>query len=152
MRFYTQRVPSSIVQQLDRGFADFFRGIATAEPVCSSDPRMTVLEFDDRYEVEMDVPGVSAEAVSLEMEDGVLKVVGKRPTPEVEANVKVIADERSRADFSRSVQLEKDIETEQIEAELNAGVLRIRLPKRTEAQSRKIEIRRVGNVQTNQQS
>jgi HSP20 family protein len=152
MRFYTQRVPSNFVQQLDRGFADLFRGLAPADPACATDPRMTVLEFDDRYEVEMDLPGVPSEAVSLEMEDGVLKVVGKRPIPEVEANVKVIADERSRADFCRTLQLEKDIETEQIEAELNAGVLRIRLPKRTEAQSRKIEIRRVGAVQTSQQS
>jgi HSP20 family protein len=152
MRFYTQRVPSSIVQQLDRGFADFFRGLTPNESTCASDPRTTVLEFDDRYEVEIDVPGVPSEAVSLEMEDGVLKVVGKRPVPEVEASVKVIADERSRAEFCRTVQLEKDIETEQIDAELNAGVLRIRLPKRTEAQSRKIEIRRVGGVHTNQQS
>jgi HSP20 family protein len=151
MRFYTQRFPSNLAQQLDRGFADFFRGAASAESTHGSDPRMTVLEFDDRYEVEMDLPGVPSEAVSLEMEDGVLKVLGKRPVlvPEADANVKVIADERSRADFSRSLRLQKDIEAEQIEAELNAGVLRIRLPKRTEAQSRKIEIRRVGAVPRN---
>lgn len=152
MRFYTHRLPSDLVRHLDRGFADFFRDMSSGEDKCSNDPRMSVLEFDDRYEVQMDLPGVSSENVSVEMEDGILRVFGKRTIPDTDSTARVVADERSRADFCRTLKVEREIEVAQIDAELNAGVLQIRLPKKSEVQPHRIQIRNATATHTGQSS
>jgi len=142
MKCSTNRCRTSVFDELGREL-DQWMGMAPVRDAFSSDdPRLSLLVFDNRYVVECDLPGVSIDNVSLQIEDGVLTISGKRTAVVEDENVKVVFDERPSAEFTRRVQLAKDIDQTAVDAELMNGVLRVTIPKRAEVLPRKIEIRR----------
>jgi HSP20 family protein len=101
-----------------------------------------MLAFDNRYVVECDLPGVTIDNVTLQIEDSVLTISGKRTIAATDENVKVLFNERSADEFSRRIQLARDVDQSAVDAELINGILRITIPKRTEVLPRRIEIKR----------
>lgn len=104
-------------------------------------PHLDVVETPNEYLIAVDLPGVKPEDVKVEMEEGKLTISGKRETL-VEENTKhVHRIERTKGTFHRVVTLPREIDTENIDAKYEQGVLHITLPKLAERQPRKIEIR-----------
>lgn len=141
MRCNTPRSRTNVFDELDRGLSQLMRGVP-ADAVSSDDPRLSLLAFDNRYVVECDLPGVAIENVSVQVEDGVLTISGRRAAVAGDENVRVLLNERPAAEFARRIQLARDVDQSAVEAELTGGVLRITIPKRSEVMPRKIEIRR----------
>ena len=92
-------------------------------------PLADAYEDEGNYIVRFELPGVSKEDVTVEMNDSVVTVKGERK------------DERAGAEsaisFTRSVQLPEGIDSEKAEAKLEKGILVVSFPKR-EASTKKL--------------
>ncbi|KAI9322045.1 HSP20-like chaperone, partial [Zopfochytrium polystomum] len=82
------------------------------------------------YLVKADVPGVKKEEVSLSVKDDVLTISGERTTSTDENNEHRHIVERAYGRFSRSIQLPKDANPDEISATMEDGVLKLTITKR----------------------
>ncbi|MEE2034356.1 Hsp20/alpha crystallin family protein [Rhodococcus chondri] len=92
----------------------------------------------DRFVVEFDLPGVNADSLDLDVERNTLTVHAERPA--LDENQEMVAAERPRGVFSRQLFLGENLDTDKIEANYEAGVLRVTIPVAERAKPRKIEI------------
>ena len=92
----------------------------------------------DEFVVEFDLPGVSPESIDLDVERNVVTVRAERPTRD--ENVEMLAAERPRGVFSRQLVLGETLDTDNIAASYDTGVLTLRIPVAQQAKPRKIEI------------
>ena len=94
---------------------------------------------DDEFVVCFDLPGVSLDAIDIDIERNVLTVKAeRRPTTPGEAKVEI--SERTLGVFSRQLFLGDTLDAEHITADYDAGVLTLRIPVAEKAKPRKIEI------------
>ena len=105
-------------------------------------PPVTVSETSDELLFSMELPGMSEEQVSIEVENDVLTISGEkteeRTEDDEERNVHVW--ERNYGSFRRSFTLPRAVDSSNARARFDKGVLEIRLPKSQEAKGRRIEI------------
>lgn len=118
--------------------ANRIEGVPGEERVAGR-PAVDVYEFDDRYELHIDVPGMSKDDVSVEFEDGWLAVKGNRKR-DVPDGAKVLRAGRRTGDFHNRVSLGDEVDVEGITAEVRDGVLSVVIPKSDRAKSRQIPI------------
>lgn len=88
-----------------------------------------IYEGTDELLLLADLPGVSPEGLSVSFEAPELRIEGKRGTGD---NASV---------YSRTFRVSEQIDPAGISAELNSGVLRLRLAKAAHTKPRKIEVR-----------
>lgn len=93
----------------------------------------------DSFVVELDIPGIDPDAVDLDVERNVLTIRAERPAFGREGT-EMIASERQRGVFSRQLILGDTLDTENVEANYDAGVLRLRIPIAEKAKPRKITV------------
>jgi HSP20 family protein len=94
----------------------------------------------DRFVVAFDLPGVSPEAIELDVERNVLTVKAERRPIVTGDQVEMQVAERPLGVFSRQLFLGDTLDTENIEAGYEAGVLTLRIPIAERAKPRKIAI------------
>ncbi|OBB98697.1 Hsp20/alpha crystallin family protein [Mycobacterium sp. 852002-40037_SCH5390672] len=99
----------------------------------------------DQFVVEFDLPGINEQSLDLDIERNVVTVRAERP--DVNSGREMLATERTRGVFSRQLVLGDNLDTEQIDASYDAGVLRLRIPVAEKAKPRKIAVNRGGNRQ-----
>jgi len=92
----------------------------------------------DTFHIEFDLPGVDANSIDLDVERNVVTVKAERPTRASDAEL--IAAERPRGVFSRQLILGDNLDTSQITANYDAGVLTLQIPVAEQAKPRKIAI------------
>ncbi|WP_438489936.1 Hsp20/alpha crystallin family protein [Streptomyces sp. S186] len=94
----------------------------------------------DVYVITLDIPGVDADAIDIDLERNMLTVKAeRRPTAKGE-NVQMELSERPLGVFSRQLMLADTLDAERIEATYEAGVLTLRIPIAERAKPRKITI------------
>ncbi|MFI6495622.1 Hsp20/alpha crystallin family protein [Streptomyces sp. NPDC050564] len=94
----------------------------------------------DEYVVAFDLPGVSAEAIDIDVERNMLTVRAERRPVAKSDNVQMELSERPLGVFSRQIVLADTLDTEHIKADYDAGVLNLRIPIAERAKPRKIAI------------
>jgi HSP20 family protein len=99
----------------------------------------------DTFRVEFDLPGVTPESIDLDVERNVVTVRAERPARASDAEL--IAAERPRGVFSRQLVLGDNLDTENIAASYNTGVLTLQIPVAEQAKPRKIAISGTGGDQ-----
>ena len=130
-------------REMDRLFDSFGPSREDAPTVWA--PRADIAESDDAYHLTLDLPGIASDRLDVTFEDGTLKVSGEREATRASESGRVHRVERSYGRFFRSFTLGNDVDPEGIEADLQDGVLTLRVPKAETAQPRRIEVRsRVG--------
>jgi HSP20 family protein len=103
-------------------------------------PRFDIKENKDSYLFSADLPGVKDEDLDISLTGNQLTISGKRDSEHQEENENYFVLERRYGTFSRSFTLPDSANTESVKAELKEGVLRVELPKRVEAQPRKVTL------------
>ena len=96
----------------------------------------------DAYTIDVELPGVTADGVEVELVGADALVVRgtKRDAREARGDG-FIFSERSYGSFQRSFQIPGDVDTEKIDADFADGVLTVKLPRKAEA-ARSIKVRR----------
>ncbi len=97
-------------------------------------------ELDDRYHVELEVPGVKKDEINLSLKNDILTISWNRKREEKKEKSKRKSYERSEGSFTRSFNVDS-ADPEKINASLKDGVLKIELPKHENAKPKKIEIK-----------
>ncbi|MGW5284248.1 Hsp20/alpha crystallin family protein [Streptomyces collinus] len=92
------------------------------------------------YVVAFDLPGVSPEAIDIDVERNMLTVKAERRPAAKSDSVQMELSERPLGVFSRQLVLADTLDTERIEADYDAGVLTLRIPIAERAKPRKIAI------------
>jgi HSP20 family protein len=127
----------NVQDEMHRMFHDL---VLTGEPGLSAWlPAVDVHESDTSYTLQFDLPGVAAQDVRIEMNDGQLTVKGERKSVELEG-VNAHRKERVTGTFERSFRLRARVDTDGIKATYKDGVLTIDVPKAKEAVKREIPI------------
>jgi HSP20 family molecular chaperone IbpA len=101
-------------------------------------PPVDIYENGDALIVTADLPGVSKENLDVRVENNLLTIRGK---PSHLASGEPIYREYELASFFRQFELNEKVDQANISAELQHGVLMLRLPKAQEAKPRKIEVK-----------
>jgi HSP20 family protein len=120
---------------------DLSRFLATPGGGSAFLPPADVLVNDKGVTVYMDVPGLRAEDLEVELEQDMLSVRGERRPPWESLDGCSARIERTFGRFERTLRVTSGLDPDAIEASLDAGVLELRLPKPAEHQPRKIEIK-----------
>ncbi|MFF9147355.1 Hsp20/alpha crystallin family protein [Streptomyces sp. NPDC014861] len=94
----------------------------------------------DDFVVAFDIPGVTADAIDIDVERNMLTVKAERRPVAKADGVKVELSERPLGAFSRQIVLADTLDTERIQADYDAGVLTLRIPIAERSKPRKISI------------
>ena len=92
----------------------------------------------DKFVVEFDLPGSDVSSIDIDVERNVLTVRADRPARE--GIEELVAAERPRGVFSRQLILGDNLDTEHVNANYQAGVLRLEIPVAEKAKPRKISV------------
>ena len=103
-------------------------------------PRADIYENGEAIAVVADMPGVDESSLDITLEDDVLTINGYVEATEPEGYRLAYAEYRV-GDYQRAFKLSNQIDQDAIEATLKNGVLRLHLPKVTEARMRKIAVK-----------
>jgi len=105
-------------------------------------PAVDFDDDDDSYTLSVELPGVKSDDIDVTVTDNVLRITGekraKRESDEPGRSVR----ERSYGRFSRAIRLPENVNSDDIEASFEDGVLEIEIPKSAEAHGvgRRVEI------------
>jgi len=119
-----------VFQQMVSGARDGLRQMAMP---------MDAYRNGDSFLIQLDLPGVSAESVELTVEDNVLTIKADRLAPSRAEDVEVLIAERPYGTFTRQVVLGSSLDTQNIEAHYEAGVLTVVIPTAPHAKPRRIK-------------
>ncbi|MCF6173037.1 MAG: Hsp20/alpha crystallin family protein [Campylobacteraceae bacterium] len=111
--------------------------------ISSFTPTINSREADDAYYVEVDLPGVTKEDISIDVKDNVLTISGERKIRNETKENNYYKVESRYGKFVRNFTLPKDVDTQKIVASNKNGVLEVKIPKQeiTESKPKKIEIK-----------
>ena len=137
LRYEPWALVSRLHQQLDKALnqdADSF------ESNVSWIPQVDVREEAERFVVTADLPGVEGKDIEVTAEKGVLTVRGERRSEKKAENDGYTRIERASGTFLRRFTLPETADAEAIKATHVNGVLELSIPKRPQAQPRRISV------------
>ena len=143
VRWEPVRELNSLQTEMNRLFNTFFDTPANGGnggAVRRRVPSMDLAETETHFVLRADLPGLSEEDVSIELDDNVLTVAGERKSEHEEKQEGYYRVERSFGQFRRSLTLPEGVDAEGIAATFDKGVLEIRVPKPEERKPRKVAI------------
>ena len=94
--------------------------------------RTDVKEHDDKYEVDIELPGFRKEDVKAELKDGYLTITALKEVKNEQKNEsgKYVRRERYTGNMSRSFYVGEKVTQEEIHAKFEDGVLKLQIPKK----------------------
>ena len=96
-----------------------------------------IYEKDNKYHVEMDIPGFNKEDISIDINDGYLTVEATKGEDREEKDKNYIRRERTYGQIKRQFYV-GNVDTEKTKAEFNNGTLKIVIPKVEEKETKKL--------------
>jgi HSP20 family protein len=125
-----QAWPSSMASMRGITPFEFFDRIAdTRLPLCD------VIDRGDRYEINLEVPGINKEKIDVKATKYSITVSGSQTEKTKEKGKKYVYSERSYKSFHRQIPFTQEIVPSQINAKVNEGVLEINVPKKNPTKS-----------------
>lgn len=104
-------------------------------------PPVDVHEDEDALVLRAELPGVKQEDIDVSIDANVLTLKGERRLETEQEGRRYHRVERAFGSFVRQFQLPTNVDSQAIEAKLEHGILTLRLPKKAELKSRKIEVK-----------
>ncbi|MFI5221356.1 MAG: Hsp20/alpha crystallin family protein [Bacteroidia bacterium] len=130
-------IPSQMMNLFDEFFND---SIGKFERNVFFTPRVDVAENAKQFEIHVSLPGLKKEEVKLDVDGEMLTISGERKFKNEDKENKYHLVENFYGYFSRSFNLPENIDKTNISAELNDGILNVKLPK-TEVKENKTSIK-----------
>ena len=102
-------------------------------------PPADVEETEDAYVIELDLPGVDKKDIDIEVSGRRLVVQGERKEKERVGMLR--RQTRTVGRFRYEVMLPEQVNGDEIDASMDGGVLRLRVPKQKDGQRRRVEVK-----------
>jgi HSP20 family protein len=125
------------VNSLFRDFNDGESSLTTTNFI----PAVDIYEDEKRIVLKLEVPGIPEKDLDVTVENNTLVVKGERKFEKEEKEENFHRIERRYGSFSRAFTLPTTVETENIDAKYENGVLKLELKKKPEAQAKQIKVK-----------
>jgi HSP20 family protein len=103
-------------------------------------PAVDIYEDAQKVVLKLEVPGIDEKDLDIRVENNTLTVKGERKFEKEEKEENFHRIERRYGSFFRAFTLPSTVNTESVQASYNAGVLKLELAKKPEAQPKQIKI------------
>jgi HSP20 family protein len=103
-------------------------------------PAVDIYEDAQKVTLKLEVPGIDQKDLDIRVENNTLTVKGERKFEKDEKEENFHRIERRYGSFYRAFTLPSTVNTEDVHASYNAGVLKLELAKKPEAQPKQIKI------------
>ena len=120
-------------------FRDLNEGEGTAT-TASFVPPVDIYEDEKKVVLKLEVPGIDEKALDVCIENSTLTVKGERKFEQEEKEENFHRIERRYGSFYRAFTLPRTVDPENINASYTAGILRLELLKKPEAQPKQIKV------------
>ena len=130
----------SIRNTMDRMFDSALAGSPDRWQPMAWDLALDVVESKDEFVVKASVPGINPDDLEITFNNNTLTIRGEIKDEREVEEAQYHLRERRYGSFARSLTLPAGIEANKIEANYEAGVLKLRLPKAEEIKPKKIAI------------
>jgi len=121
-------------------FQDYGRGQDELTSSGSFVPAVDVYQDEHKLTLKLEIPGVKQEDLDVQVENNTLTIRGERRFEKEEKEENFQRIERRYGSFSRSFTLPNTIDTENVNASYENGVLKLELAKREEAKPKQIKV------------
>src|SRR5215472_3547067 len=101
-------------------------------------PEVNILETQDGYVLEAEMPGVNKEGLEITLEGSEITITGHRQLESLPGEV--LFQESNESDYRRVFELDPAIDTAKVSARMEQGVLTLTLPKSERVKPRKIKV------------
>ncbi len=141
-RWYPIRDMSALQNRVNSLFQDFAGLSNDSENVTAASfvPAVDIYENGEKVVLKLELPGVREEDVDVRIENQTLTVRGERKFEAEEKEENFHRIERRYGSFFRSFTLPTTVDTENVGASYQAGVLKLELKKKASAQPKQIKI------------
>lgn len=112
---------------------------ASSEETRTVIPAIRLFENENEWTLEAEMPGVKKDGVTVNTEDDKLIISGRRSVSAPD-NGRVVHRESSNYNYRRVFELHPSINTAGITAKIDAGVLKVTLPKQEKVKPRTIAV------------
>ncbi len=102
---------------------------------------LSVKDSGEQLHVSLELPGLSKQDVSVNVNNDILTISGERKQPEKKENEQWIRNEIRYGKFERTITLPYSVDVEKVSASHENGILSIILPKHEKAKPKQISIR-----------
>ena len=103
-------------------------------------PAVDVYEDEHNVTLKIEVPGIDEKDIDVRIENNTLTVHGERKFEKDEKEENYRRVERQYGSFTRTFTLPNTVETENVSANYDKGVLKIKLAKKAEAKPKQIKV------------
>ncbi len=131
---------STLQREMNRLFQDYGNRGEQDLTTTSFVPPVDIYEDEHSIMVKMEVPGIDQKDLDIRVENHTLTVRGERKFEKDEKEENFHRIERRYGSFMRSFALPQAVDTENINADYDNGVLKIRMSKREEAKPKQIKV------------
>ena len=139
---------TTLQDRMNRLFRDSFsEGRDEALTTTSFAPAVDVYEDEHQITLKIEVPGIEEKDIDVRIENNTLTVHGERKFEKEEKEENYRRVERQYGSFTRSFTLPNTVNTENVQANYDKGVLKIKLAKKAEAKPKQIKVN-VGSEKT----
>ena len=132
----------------DDGFENLFEGFLRPMRAANRDadgqlvPPVDITEEEKQYVITAELPGIDKKDIDVSVNDGVLTIRAERKaeTEDKDKEGRLIRRESRYGQYSRSMRIDRSVDVSKVSASHKDGLLRLVLPKTSEAVPQKIEI------------
>lgn len=103
-------------------------------------PPVDIYEDEHTIQLKLEVPGIDEKDLDIKVENNTLTVSGERKLEKEEKEENFHRVERRYGSFTRSFTLPNTVSTDDVQADYDNGVLKIKLNKRAEAKPKQIKV------------
>jgi len=133
---------NNLLSLIDQFFDDNVRAMtySLGRPLAAI-PALNVKEYADRYEVSLAAPGIDPQKVKIELKENILTISYEDKKEQAHQKGDLLRQEYSEyINFTRSLSLPKDVDSESIKTKYTRGILHIHITKLPEAQPKTISV------------
>src|ERR1700687_4978281 len=140
---------STLQDRMNRLFRDSFGSEAQDQSLATSGfaPPVDVYEDEHNITLKIEVPGIDEKDIDVRIENNTLTVHGERKFEKEEKEENFRRVERQYGSFTRSFTLPNTVDHENVQADYDKGLLKVKLAKKAEAKPKQIKVN-VGGEKT----
>ena len=141
-RFEPFREFATLQDRINRVFRDSYSSANQDDALTTSSfaPAVDVYEDEHKVSLKIEVPGIDEKDIDVRVENNTLTVHGERKIEKEEKEENYRRVERQYGTFTRTFTLPQTVDTENVSATYDKGVLKISLPKKAEAKPKQIKV------------